>query len=412
MKNILKQIGLFLMFMMIVFSIQAKVRKTVLIIVDGIPTDVIERLQVPVVFDIAKNGSFGYCYVGGAVGEYTQTPTISAVGYNTILTGTWVNKHNVYGNSNMKPDYNYWSIFRIAKEQKQKKTTAIFSGWTDNRTVLLGYKKPETNYMDIDYIYDGYDNDTINYPHKDKDLHVFDYDETVSLNAAACIKENAPDFSWVYLWYTDDASHIAGNGKYFDEYVMKAGKQIERVWEAVKYREAHFDEEWLVILTTDHGRTENGYSHGGQSARERRTWVAMNKLGNNRLLEGRCASVDIVPTICRFMNFNVPQLVRWEQDGIPIIGKIEIDNLSVSNYDKLLTLRWNCYSYQARAHLFVAISNSYQATGSEKWIDLGIIDLKNKEKVIDMSLLPQSKFYKFVLSNDNGSINCWYKKSK
>ena len=70
--------------------------------------------------------------------------------------------------------------------------------------------------------------------------------------------------SWVYLWYTDDAGHIAGNGAFFDEYVRKADNQVARIWEAVKYREANFDEEWMVVVTTDHGRGENGHGHGGQ----------------------------------------------------------------------------------------------------------------------------------------------------
>ena len=123
-------------------GLSAREKKAVIIIVDGIPKDAIERLHVPVIYDIARKGAFGASFVGGEVGMYNQTPTISAVGYNTMLTGTWVNKHNVYGNDNLSPNYNYWSIFRIAKEQRQPLTTAIFSSWTDNRTVLLGEGKP------------------------------------------------------------------------------------------------------------------------------------------------------------------------------------------------------------------------------------------------------------------------------
>ena len=48
----------------------AKDKKAVVIIVDGIPKDVIERLHVPVIYDIAKSGAFGASYVGGEVGMY------------------------------------------------------------------------------------------------------------------------------------------------------------------------------------------------------------------------------------------------------------------------------------------------------------------------------------------------------
>ena len=59
----------------------------------------------------------------------------------------------------------------------------------------------------------------------------------------------APDLSWVYLWYTDNAGHIYGNSDKFDEFVLKADHQVGRIWEAVKYREANFDEEWMIVVT-------------------------------------------------------------------------------------------------------------------------------------------------------------------
>lgn len=98
-----------------VFS--AKTKKAVYVILDGIPADVIERLDPPAIKAVAAEGGYSRAYCGGTVGRYDQTPTISAVGYNCILTATWANKHEVWDNS-PKPDYNYWSIFRIAKEQK------------------------------------------------------------------------------------------------------------------------------------------------------------------------------------------------------------------------------------------------------------------------------------------------------
>lgn len=70
-------------------------------------------------------------------------------------------------------------------------------------------------------------------------MHIFDIDEQISKDAAEGIRTDAPDLSWVYLWYTDDAGHIAGNGAFFDEYVRKADEQVARIWEAVKYREAN-----------------------------------------------------------------------------------------------------------------------------------------------------------------------------
>lgn len=389
------------------FGLFADERKAVIIIVDGIPKDVIERLHVPVIYDIARTGSFGASYVGGETGMYNETPTISAVGYNTMLTGVWANKHNVFGNSNLSPNYNYWSLFRIAKEQKKPLTTAIFSSWTDNRTVLLGEGKPETGKLKIDYVFDGYDLDEKNYPHKEKDLHVFDYDERVSCEAEKCIKENGPDLNWVYLWYTDDASHMYGNGSYFDEYILKAGQQIERVWNAVQYRQKNFGEDWMIIVTTDHGRSVNGHDHGGQSLRERTTWISTNQKVNKRFKEGKAAMVDINPTVCEFLGMEVPDQVRWERDGIPFIGKTEIHDLEVSTYDREVILRWKADKKNAPVKVYAAPANEYKTSGKENWILIGDLNAGAEDFHYDLDKIGQYNFYKFAVVSKHESLNRW-----
>lgn len=173
-------------------SAQAKTRKAVYIVLDGIPADYIERVRPTHIFDIARQGGYARAYTGGEVGGYSQTPTISAIGYMNILTGTWMNKHRVNGNSNLKPNYNYWSIFRLAKAQKKPCKTALFSSWTDNRTVLIGAGKPETGNLTVDYVYDGYELDEARFPPRPDQLHIFSIDSVVSHEAAQCIRRDAP----------------------------------------------------------------------------------------------------------------------------------------------------------------------------------------------------------------------------
>src|SRR5262245_6644081 len=77
-------------------SAQTKPRKAVFVIIDGVPADVIEKLDLPNFKKLSQNGGYAHVAVGGEKGGYSQSPTLSAVGYNSILTGTWVNKHNVW----------------------------------------------------------------------------------------------------------------------------------------------------------------------------------------------------------------------------------------------------------------------------------------------------------------------------
>ncbi len=195
----MKKILFYLLFIFLFTTqVDAKTRKAVFIIVDGIPADQLERLNTPAISEIASRGAYSRAYTGGEVGSYTETPTISAPGYNNLLTATWAYKHNVRGNSNMEPNYNYWSPFRIAKEQKSDYKTGIFSSWIDNRTVLVGEGRKETNNLKIDYIKDGYDTDTFRFPKLKNDMHIFEIDDLVSQEAANCIRNEAPDLSWVY----------------------------------------------------------------------------------------------------------------------------------------------------------------------------------------------------------------------
>ena len=401
----------FLVFVLCVLAVvaQAKTRKAVYIIIDGVPADQIERLQPPTISAIAAEGGYARAYTGGEIGQYSQTATISAIGYTNLLTATWYNKHNVGGNSNLKPNYNYWTLFRIAKEQQKDYKTGLYSSWTDNRTVLIGEGKPETGHLKIDYVRDGYDLDTVQFPHKDLELHIFDIDEKVSTEAAQSIRTDAPDLSWVYLWYTDDAGHIKGNGKFFDDYVMKADNQIKRIWEAVQYREANFDEEWMVVVTTDHGRDESGYGHGAQSWRERTTWISTNVPVNVRFQSPSLSITDIAPSICRYLGLVTPQDVLWEQDGMPFVGKVDIYDLQVMPYDQSVRLSWKSYypSVPVPVTVYVATDNKFKEGGKDTYIKVLTTTSTAQKCEVDLSKLPESKFYKFVVVTPNNHLNRW-----
>ena len=388
----------------------AKTKKAVYIIIDGVPADQIERLHTPAIFDIASRGAYGRAYTGGEIGGYSQTATISAIGYTNLLTSTWFNKHNVGGNSDLKPNYNYWTIFRIAKEQPKEYKTAIYSSWTDNRTVLIGEGKKETNNLKRYYLKYGYDLDTGRFPKNEKDLHIFDIDEQISKDAAEGIRKEAPDLSWVYLWYTDDAGHIAGNGAFFDEYVRKADNQVARIWEAVKYREANFDEEWMVVVTTDHGRGENGHGHGGQSWRERTTWISTNIPVNSHFTKGSLAITDIAPSICRYMGFEIPQAVLWEQDGMPFIGQTDIYDLQTLPYDNTVELSWKSYTGNAPVTVYAASANKFREGGKDEWTKLAELPAGVKSYTVDLQVLPASQFYKFVVVSPGNHLNRWLQK--
>lgn len=361
---------------------QAK-KKALFVIVDGIPADVIERVSTPAIDKIAAVGGYTRAYMGGQIGGVTETPTISAVCYNSLLTATWANKHNVWNNDITAPNYHYWNIFRIAETQKQAVSTAIFSAWQDNRTKLVGDGLPAAGGFCIDYSLDGLELDKVHYPDSVSDLHIFKIDEAISEAAAKCITVEAPDVTWVYLWYMDAAGHGFGDSEHFDRYTTLADQQVKRLWEAVSERQQKHNEEWMVVITTDHGRkATDGRGHGGQSDRERTTWIATNQCTNEYFKNEQIGIVDIVPSICRFMDFRIPTSVSQEWEGVPFIGTLDFSKLTANKQSTGVELSWQNYTH-AMLEIYATTTDYYREGGNDKWQRVGKVRADQRHFFVD-----------------------------
>lgn len=307
---------------LISFSAFSQSRKTLVVLVDGIPADVIEKLNPPFLGEIGGEGGMARAYVGGEKGGKSESPTISAVGYNSMLTGTWANKHNVWGNAIKAPDYGYPTFFKLARDARPELKLGIFSTWEDNRSKLLGESLAETNELKLDYKFDGYELDTVRFPHRADRTYIRDIDDLVTQKAVETIDRHGPDISWVYLEFTDDMGHKFGDSPEFHAAIFHTDSLIGKLYGVVKEREARLHEDWLVIATTDHGRdAETGKNHGGQSDRERATWIATNHPYLNKRFSDGLAIVDILPSVCRFMEIEIPEAVRRNLDGVSFIDR-------------------------------------------------------------------------------------------
>jgi predicted AlkP superfamily pyrophosphatase or phosphodiesterase len=295
-------------------------RKAVIVLLDGIPADVIERVDTPALDAIAAVGGYARAHVGGEIGGRTETPTVSAPGYMSFLTGTWADKHRVRGNSNLTPNYDHWNLFRIVETADSSHTTALFSTWLDNRTVLIGEGRRGAGAFRIDHAVDGLELDTVAFPHDAASRYILAIDERVADEAARHIAERGPVLSWVYLQHTDDAGHAHGDREPFDEAVRRADAMVGRIWRAVRQREA-LGERWMVVVTTDHGRdAATGKGHGGQSARERTTWMVTNQRPlTPRFLVGESAIVDIAPSVLRYLRIAAPPAVAAGMEGVAFV---------------------------------------------------------------------------------------------
>lgn len=386
---------------------QTPVKKVLFAIVDGIPPDVIERVNTPWIDSVSAQGSYTRAYTGGEIGAYSESPTISAVCYTHFVTGTWTHKHNVWDNSIAAINYHYPTFFWYIKQYSPERKIGVFSTWEDNRTKLIGEGKPETGGLKMDYHADGYELDTVAYPHDPGSHYIHRIDERVSEEAARAIREDAPDLSWVYLQYTDDIGHRFGDSEELDSAVVIADNQVGRLWQAVQHRQEQFNEEWLVYIVTDHGRDDNGFHHGGQTPRERGIWLATNdKNLNTYFHESEPGSVDLLPTVLRFLEVQVPREYRFEWDGIPLSGPVSHAFKSATLQGDTLTLVWEPFKEQGTLSVLLATTNNHAIGGTDEYKMLTSVPVSAGQIALDISAYP-ADFYKVVLESSDHAANRW-----
>lgn len=385
---------------------QPKKRKVVFVIADGIPADVIEKVSKPHLDQIIHAGTYKRAFVGGIKDSYNQTPTISAPGYNDLLTGVWGNKHNVLNNDISAPNYHYWTIFRYLKNQYPGKKTAVFSSWQDNRTKLIGDGKSETGGYAVDIAFDGFELDTVQFKHDKKSAYMHRIDETVVNKADSTIRASAPDLSWVYLEYTDDMGHAYGDGEPLYKAVSYLDDQMGRIWNAVQYREKNFGEEWLMFITTDHGRdATTGKNHGGQSDRERTTWMITNYPKPNEYFKStNPAIVDILPSIAQFLKITIPEKNRNELDGVSIIDPVSIANPTTIIRNDSLLISWKAFEKKGTIMIQVAATNNFKEGGEDTFQNLATVALSDQKYAIPLRQLPAG-YCKIQLIGNKNVVN-------
>ena len=221
------------------------------------------------VYKLLNNGGKDYIgYCGGVPYPAANTQaTSTAPGWASILTGEWADVHGITDNGIIKTLDTLTIQTRLAQEGLVNKAT-FFTLWSGHFNETNGTYAAEIQYC------------------KENNLPVdFELieDDGVDFNIQQrTLKEirdpNGADLIFSIFEIGDHTGHNYKFGNYNPFY--RAAMQINDthlygLLKAVESRSTYDTEDWLIVVTNDHGGAD--YDHGGASIMERTTYIISNQ---------------------------------------------------------------------------------------------------------------------------------------
>jgi len=272
--------------------------KVLVIGIDGVRPDVLAEVPTPNIDALIEAGAFS------AQANSTST-TISGPAWSSMLIGVWPDKHGVLSNDFTGNHYGEYPDFLTRLEQVRPDIeTFVAADWLPLVTDKSGGPLI-TSAVDRIIVHDGYD------------LGWAEADELGVRAAVTVLLDADPDAMFVYLGNPDETSHQTFSiGEPYREAIALSDTQVGLLVDAVRDRSSYADENWLILISTDHGRTQIG-QHGGDSPEETTIFILAH--GPSVLpgpIEGTPQIVDIAVTALTHMGIEIED--GWALDGRPI----------------------------------------------------------------------------------------------
>jgi len=202
--------------------------KVLIIGIDGTMPSAVAVARTPSLNALKSNG----CH---SVRVITHPVTHSAAGWSSMFTGVWGDKHGVNdpGNSFAGNQFtNYPSFFQRLEAANSNLNTVALARWAPMLTAV---------------------------PEADVKLS-FDSDVAVTDETCRRLTNSNPDVMWMLLLDVDSAGHSSGWGPTVSNYVRAielADGRVGQMMGALTNRASYSNENWLVIVQTDHGEHDH-----------------------------------------------------------------------------------------------------------------------------------------------------------
>lgn len=269
--------------------------KVLVLGIDGLRPDRLWAVTAPTLDSLIAQGAF-------SDRAQTRPPTVSGPGWSSMLTGAWADKHGVLGNDFAANAYAQYPDFltRIEQIRPALATLAVLDWPPLGTTAANG--PLVSDHVDRKVTVDG---DSLGYGVAD----------SLSAELAAdALATGDVDAAVVYFGDVDEVGHA--HGTLSPEYaaaIVTVDRQVAQVLAGLRRRPTYGSEDWLVVVSTDHGRRDDG-GHGGESDAERTIFVIMS--GPSVHGNGFDRPPDIVDVaVTALAHLGIPIAPEWELDG-------------------------------------------------------------------------------------------------
>ncbi len=244
-------------------------KKVIVIGYDGCREDIIAQADSPetsAILRLSQQGTLLMSYCGGVPYPAKNTQdTSTAPGWCSMLTGVWADVHGITKNSVPKSN-DYLTLLTTSVEDGTIDSSAFYVSWGGH------FSNHDSTYInELNYI-------------TEKGLPVtFARSETDDAGTRELVlgdvtKADCSDFIFSIFEFCDHAGHNSGftpNNPAYREAFRNAEAVGCEIIDAIESRPTYESEDWLILITTDHG----GFArwHGKASLQERMTFIAANK---------------------------------------------------------------------------------------------------------------------------------------
>ncbi|MFN0059983.1 MAG: alkaline phosphatase family protein [Planctomycetota bacterium] len=307
--------------------------RVLMIGIGGLRPDALTASEAPNLALLMENG----CYSALA---QASAHTTSGAGWSSVLTGVWPDKHGGVDDELKGTHFDrYPHIFSRLKAARPEAVTGSFVDWPPIDRKIL-----PTAGADVRWCCDVRDRG----------------DEQVAAKASEVLLTHNLDFAFVFFGDVVESGREHGFHPGVTEYaaaVKRVDAHVGRLLDALRARPMIAREDWLVLVTTDHGGTIDGQAGRDEPLHRNTLAIVSGATARRGRLVENVNQVDLVVTALAHLNVAIDP--AWQLDG----RKIGLAR-NVARYgDNLI--------YNGNAELSSGHDAPTQNAGVAGWIDLG-----------------------------------------